>query len=133
MFNDKNTFIFPCLLLAGLLLTSCSNSPQAAQNKIDKIAENLQTELPKMLDRDTSLVNVYTRKLELVSEYELLNYESGESDNKKVKRKIEAYLKTQVCPGIKKELLSRSISSRYIYKDNAGRVIGDWLIAPGDC
>ena len=86
-----------------------------------------------MLDRDTSLVNVYTRKLELVSEYELVNYDSGESDNKKVKRKIEAYLKTQVCPGIKKELLSRSISSRYIYKDNAGRVIGDWLIAPGDC
>ena len=133
MFKDKSVFILPCLLLAVLLLTSCSNSPQAAQSKIDKIAQNTQAELPKMLDRDTSLVNVYTRKLELVSEYELVNYESSESGNKKVRSKIEAYLNIQVCPGIKKELLSRGISSRYIYRDNDSRVIGEWLIVPGDC
>jgi len=133
MIKDKSAFSLPCVLLAGLLLASCSNSPQAAQNKIDKIAQNTRMELPKMLDRDTRLVNVYTGKLELVSEYELVNYESSESENKKVKSKIEAYLKTQVCPGIKKELLSRGISSRYIYKDNVSKVIGNWLIAPGDC
>jgi len=133
MLYNKIPFLLPGLLLVGLLLTACSNSPQAAQDKIEQIAQNMRAELPKMLDRDTMLVNVYTRDLELVSEYELVNYEPDATENKKVKSKIAAYLKIQVCPGIKKEMLSRGISSRYIYKDSKGRTIGDWLIAPGDC
>ena len=130
---NKIPFILPGLLLVGLLLTSCSNSPQAAQDKIEKIAQHMRAELPKMLDRDTMLVNVYTGDLQLVSEYELVRYEPDAAEEKKVKSKIAAYLKIQVCPGIKKEILSRGISSRYIYKDSEGRIIADWLIAPGDC
>ena len=93
----------------------------------------MRAELPKMLDSDTRLVNVYTKKLELVSEYELVDFKPSETENRRVKNKIEVYLKSQVCQGIKKELLSRGISARYIYKDDAGQTIGEWLIAPGDC
>lgn len=133
MLINKNAFLLPGLLLAVLLLTACSNSPQAAQNKIEQMAQNMKAELPKMLDSDTKLVNVYTKKLVLVSEYELVNYKPSTTENKKVKSKIGAYLKIQVCPGIKKELLSRGISARYIYKANDGQTLGDWLITPGDC
>lgn len=132
--SEKISFI-PLLafLLIGLLLTGCSNSPQAAQKTIDKLARDMQAELPKLLDRDTKLVKVYSRKLELVSEYELLNYEPTEAQNNQNKMKIELYLKQQACPAIKEELLNRGLSSRYIYKDSNGRIIGDWLLSPGDC
>ena len=121
------------ILAISLAITGCSNNPQSAQNKIDKIAKDIKAELPKMLDSDTRIINVYTKKLELVSEYELVNYEPTETENLKIKNKIELYLKNQVCRGIKKELLSKGVSSRYIYKGNNGQIIGEWLISPGDC
>ena len=133
MFTHKNSFFFLALLLGGVSVAACSNSPQSAQKKIEKIAQDMKAELPKMLDRDTKLVNVYTDKLELVSEYELVNYEAAETEEQKIKNKIEVYLKREVCPGIKKELLNKGISSRYIYKGKDGRIIGDWLVSPGDC
>jgi hypothetical protein len=133
MFNTRNFFFFLALLLAGLLMTACSNSPQSAQKKIDKIAQDMKAELPKMLDSDTKLVSVYTAELELVSEYELVNYEPTGTENQKIKDKIELFLKTQVCMEIKKELLGKGISSRYIYKGNGGQILVDRLISPGDC
>ena len=132
MLNHKKSFLFLMLIIV-LLMPACSNSPQSAQKKIEKIARDMKAELPKMLDRDTKLVNVQAKKLELVSEYELVNYKQTEIGNQTIKNKIELYLNKQVCPGIKKQLLDKGISSRYIYKDNDGKVLGDWLISPGDC
>jgi len=119
--------------LLGISIHGCTGGPQSVQKKIDKIAQDMKAELPKMLDRDTKLVNVYTRKLELVSEYELVNYEPSENENQRLKGKIELYLKTQICPGIKKELLNKGASAKYIYKGKDGQVIADRLLAPGDC
>lgn len=133
MFADKKTFLFLTLLLVISLISACSNTPRSAQKKIDKIAQEMKAQVPKMLDSDTKLVNVFTRKLELVSEYELVNYKPTETENQKIKNKIELYLQKTVCPGIKKKLLSTGASSRYIYKGNDGQIIGDWLISPGDC
>ncbi len=133
MLNTGNLFFFLTLLLAGLLMTACSNSPQSAQKKIDKIAQDMKAELPKILDRDTKLVKVYTAELELVSEYELVNYDPTGTENQKIKNKVELYLKMQVCPEIKEELLGMGISSRYIYKGNDGQVLVNRLISPGDC
>ena len=128
-----NFFRILLVLLFGVSTFGCSNSPQSAQKKIDKIAQDMKTELPKMLDSDTMLVNVYTAELELVSEYELVNYEPTGTENQKIKDKIELFLKTQVCMKIKKELLGKGISSRYIYKGNGGQILVDLLISPGDC
>ena len=125
------------LVLAAVFLVfaiiGCSDSPQSAQKKIDKIANEMQPQLPKMLDKDTRLVNVYTKQLELVSEYELVNYNPEESDDQKTRNKIELYLTRQVCPNIKKELLGKGISARYIYKGNNGQTIVDRVLLPGDC
>ena len=133
MFDDKKALLFFTLILVVSLLTACSNTPQSAQKKIDKIAQEMKTQLPQMLDSDTKLVNVFTRKLELVSEYELVNLKANDAEKQAIKNKIELYLQKQVCPGIKKKLLSTGASSRYIYKGNDGQIIGDWLISPGDC
>lgn len=133
MFYKKRLFPLLVFLLVAFLVTACSNSPQSAQRKIDKIAQDMQAELPKMLDNDTRLVDVHTGKLELVSAYELVNYEPTEAGNKKIISRIELYLKRDVCPGIKKELLNRGISSRYIYKSKDGQVIINSVLAPGDC
>ena len=127
---------FPLVLAAIFLvfaIISCSDSPQSAQKKIDKIANDIQPQLPKMLDKDTRLVNVYTKQLELISEYELVNYSPGESDDQSTKNKIELYLTRQVCPNIKQELLGKGISARYIYKGNNGQTIVDRVLSPGDC
>ena len=128
--TSLQTILIFTLMLA---ITGCSNSPQSAQRKIDKIAKDIKTELPKMLDNDTRLVSVYTKKLELVSEYELINYEPTETSSSLIKKKIEFYLKKQVCPDIKIELLDKGISSRYIYKAKNGEILLDWLLSPGDC
>ena len=76
-------------------MIGCSNSQQSAQEKIDKNAKDIKPELPKMLDAETKLVNVYTKKLEIVSEYELLKLKAGDGDNQKTKDKIERYLKNK--------------------------------------
>lgn len=114
-------------------MIGCSNSQQSAQDKIDKIAKDIKPELPKMLDAETKLVNVYTKKLEIVSEYELLKLKAGDGDNQKTKDKIERYLKNKVCPEIKGGLLNKGISTRYISKGNEGEVIVDKLLSAGDC
>ncbi len=121
------------ICVISLAVTGCDKSPQAGQNKIDTIAAEMKTQLPKMLDSDTKLVKVYSKKLELVSEYELVNYPVEVSDQDTLKGNIENYLKMQVCPDIKSELLSNGISSHYIYKVKNGEVVLELLLTPGDC
>ena len=130
-FLNRNFSHFLFIFLIILSIAGCSNSQQSAQIKIDKIANGMKGKLPKMLDANTKLVNVYTKKLELVSEYELVNHITSDDDNQK--NKIDFYLKNTVCPGIKKELLSKGISSRYIYKGKEGKVILDRLLSSDDC
>lgn len=122
-----------CVSALLLIIGGCSDSQRSAQKKIDTIARNIQEELPKILDSDTKLVKVYTKKLELVSEYELVNFKAPESNIGETKLKIEVYLQKKVCPGIREQLLNRGVSTRYIYKGSDGQLIGDWLIKPGDC
>ena len=114
-------------------MAGCGNSPQSAQAKIDKIANDMKSQLPKVLDSDTKLVKVYTKKLEIISEYELVNYKPGEKDKIKKEEKINLYLTTQVCPSIKKEFLGIGVSVRYIYKGNDGQLIVNRVFKPGDC
>jgi len=130
----KRIFSF-CALFITVIFTiaGCGNNPQSAQAKIDRIANDMKSELPKTLDSDTKLVNVYTNKLELVSEYELGNFEPNKDSNTEVEIKIKSYLKHQVCPSIKKDLLKRGISSRYIYKSKDGQPVVDLVLSPGDC
>lgn len=129
-----NTSLLIILLAAAILLAEgCSDSPQSVQKKIDKIALDIQSELPKKLDRDTRLVKVHTRKLELISEYELVNVKTSDGNIGETRTKIEFYLQKKVCPGIRQELLNRGVSSRYIYKGSDGQLIVDLLIKPGDC
>jgi len=132
LLNKKAFYIFIALFIT-LPMIGCSNSQQSAQNKIDKIAKDIKPELPKMLDAETKLVNVYTKKLEIISEYELLNHKAGDSDNQKTRATIELYLINKVCPVIKEELLNKGISTRYIYKGHEGKVILDRLLSTGDC
>jgi hypothetical protein len=132
-FSSRVSPYLKVICLLCLLFVACSCSLRSEQEIIDKMAQDIQAELPKKLDADTMLVNVYTKELELVSEYELVNYTPTESDREAVKDQIESYLNTQVCPGIKKELLGKGISSRYIYKAKSGEVVLDALLSPGDC
>ena len=130
-FLNRNFSHFLFIFLIILSIAGCSNSQQSAQIKIDKIANGMKGKLPKILDANTKLVNVYTKKLELVSEYKLVNHITSDDDNQK--NKIDFYLKNTVCPGIKKESFSKGISSRYIYKGKEGKVILDRLLSSDDC
>ena len=129
---------FPSLLLVFIIILSfvmvgCGRSTQSPQAMIDKMADDMKSQLPKKLDKDTELVNVYTEKMELVSEYELLNFEPNEADKAAIATKIESYLKSQICPGIKKELLSKGVSSKYVYKGKDGQYLFEKILKPGDC
>jgi hypothetical protein len=72
-FLNRNFSHFLFIFLIILSIAGCSNSQQSAQIKIDKIANGMKGKLPKILDANTKLVYVYTKKLELVSEYKLVN------------------------------------------------------------
>lgn len=118
----------------SLTLVSCDKgNPQSAQSKIDRIAFEMKAKLPAMLDSDTRLIKVYTKNLELVSEYELVNYPATEAAKSELKGKIENYLKNQVCSDIKGELLSKGITSRYVYKTNQGEVVLELALVASDC
>ena len=132
-FSCKTFLSLALVILLSLVFFGCSSGPQAAQKKIDKIAETMKSKLPQKLDDDTMLVNVYTKEMELVSVYQLLNYESGIGDFKATKNNIELFLRKNVCPGIKKELLSKGIKARYIYSAKDGQIIINRLLSSGDC
>jgi hypothetical protein len=129
---------FPALLLVIIIIISfamisCGNSAQSAQTMIDRLAYDMKSQLPKKLDKDTKLVNVYTKQLEFVSEYELLNFDSTEENKIETETKIEFYLKSKVCLSIKKDLLSKGVSSRYVYKGKDGQYLFEKVLKPGDC
>jgi hypothetical protein len=121
------------MIIISFTMAGCGNSPQSVQAKIDKIANDIKPQLPKILDSDTRLVKVYTKKLEIISEYELVSYKPGEKNKTNPEGKINTYLATQVCPSIKKDLLSIGVSVRYIYKGNDGQLIVNKVFKPGDC
>jgi len=121
------------MTIISFTMAGCGSSPQSTQAKIDRMAKDMKADLPKMLDSDTKLVNVYTKEFEIISEYELVNYKPGEKDKINPEGKINSYLTTQVCPSIKKDLLSIGVSVRYIYKGNDGQLIVNRVFKPGDC
>ena len=114
-------------------MASCSDNSQSAQTIIDQMANDMKSQLPKLLDKDTKLVNVYTTKMGIVSEYELLNFEFTEENKAAAETKIEFYLKSQVCPSIKQELLSKGVFSKYVYKGKDGQYLFDKVLKQGDC
>jgi len=124
--------LFVLVLTMGLLATGCGNS-QSPQGKIDSLAKQMQSQLPKKLDSNTKLVKVYTKKMELVSEYELLLKPTNEKEDAVLAKKLGAYLHSTVCTNIKNDLLNRGISSQYIYTNTQGKVILEMVLAPGDC
>ena len=133
VFHNLLFLLYLLVIIMPLAMTGCGNSPQAAQAKIDRMAKDMQANLPKMLDKDTRLVKVYAKKMELVSEYELVNFEMNEENRTPVEVKIKSYLKLQLCPSLKKELLNLGISARYIYKEKNGQTVVDQVLAKGDC
>ena len=133
VFSKSSSILCIFMIIISFTMAGCGNSPQSAQAKIDKIANDMKSQLPKVLDSDTKLVKVYTKKLEIISEYELVNYKPGEKDKIKKEEKINLYLTTQVCPSIKKEFLGIGVSVRYIYKGNDGQLIVNRVFKPGDC
>ena len=121
------------MIMISFAMAGCGNSPQSAQAQIDRMAKDMKADLPKMLDKDTKLINVYTGKLELVSEFELVNYEINEENKTAVEAKIKSYLKLQVCPSIKKQLLDQGVSARYLYKDKKDQTVVDQVLTKNDC
>ncbi len=121
------------IFMISFTMAGCGNSPQSAQAKIDRMAKDLKADLPKMLDKDTKLVKVYTGKLELVSEYELVNFEMNEENKTAVETKVKSYLKLQVCPSIKEQILNQGVSARYLYKDKKGQTVVDQILVSRDC
>ena len=134
-----NIFIkFPSLLLVFTIIlffsmAGCGQSTQSPQATIDQMAKDMKSQLPKKLDQVTELVNVYTEKMLLISEYKLLNFDSNGANNTNAKTKIESYLESSVCPGLKKELLSKGVSSKYVYKTKDGQYFFEKVLKPGDC
>jgi hypothetical protein len=120
------------VLTMGLMVAGCGGS-QSPQEKIDSLVKEMQPQLPKTLDSDTRLVKVYSDKLELVSEYELLHPSAEEKARANSKKHLNDYLHSVVCTNIKNQLLSQGISSRYIYKTPEGEVFLDLVLKPGDC
>jgi len=125
--------LYISVFMISFAMAGCGNSPQSAQAQIDRMAKDMKADLPKMLDKDTKLINVYTGKLELVSEFELVNYEINEENKTAVEAKIKSYLKLQVCPSIKKQLLDQGVSARYLYKDKKDQTVVDQVLTKNDC
>jgi hypothetical protein len=132
-FTKIPALLLVIIIIISFAMISCGNSSQSAQTIIDRLANDMKSQLPKKLDKDTKLVNVYTKKLEFVSEYELLNFKSTEENKVATETKIEFYLKSQVCPNIKKDLLSKGVSSKYVYKGKDGQYLFEKVLKPGDC
>jgi hypothetical protein len=103
--------------------------------KLEKMAVQMNRDNPKVLDPDTRLDKVTTSDGKFIYNYTLLNVTNGELDFETLAPKLKAQFAKRLCAttGWKNGLLEEGARVEYFYSGSDGKPIGRVTVTKSDC
>lgn len=110
------------------------SDPRSAKT-LNRLASQLNKNLPMAVDKETELMNVVGLKSTLVYNYRLVNYSASEIDREAVIAHLKPSLVTAACsaPQTRDAFLKEGIVLRYTYFSKDRTYIATIDVAPADC
>lgn len=102
------------------------------QRIVERIAESLQSGLPKRTDADTELIAVRAGPRELIFEYRLVNVSKSQVDLAAFQAEIAAELRSKLCSELPM-LWKNELSCRVRYLDSEAVLMTEVVLASKDC
>lgn len=125
-------FVAVLLLLSGVVACSPDLS---AKDTLQKVADQVNKDLPKKIDDDTELTKTEAAQAMLIYNYRLVNIESGQVDNAKLESAVRPKITQNACASqqLKDSFFKNHVTLRYSYHDKDGGLIGNLDITPANC
>jgi hypothetical protein len=126
------------VLSAAILTLFASNFVAARvhardpQRVVEKVAEGLQSGLPKKIDAETELSAVRAGSRELVFEYRLVNVSRSQIDLAAFQAEVAAGLRSKLCSELPM-LWEHGLSCRVRYLDAEAVLMADIVVTSKDC
>jgi len=120
------------LLLSGMVACSPDLS---SKDTLQKVADQVNKDLPKKIDDDTELTKTEALQGILVYNYRLVNIEAGQVDNAKLESAVRPKITQGACASqeIKDTFFKNKVTLRYSYHDKDGGLIGNLDVTPANC
>lgn len=148
----KNTFteehcvrkaMLSVFVLACILLVSCSlyfkqikyvPETLSIEEKLVQLVNEMNKNLPKMLDSETTLDTVYTYSGNLQYRYSLVNYSASDIDVNVLHKNMRSSLIEAACSNsTTASFMQEGVSVSYIYFDKSGEYITSINVKHSDC
>ena len=137
--QNKLKFRYSFLLMASTITLGFSSSVLAQtdpfSNQLIQSANEMNQQLPKMIDPDTRLDSTQGGPgRQLSYNLTLVNYSSNQINNQQFDQKVTPLIKNQTCTHPETQVLfSNKITIRFNYYGNDGRLISTFQVNSSDC
>ena len=111
------------------------NLDPRSQERLSRIAAELNRSVPVMIDKETELTVVEGYQALLIYKYRLVPYSVGQVDHQKFAAGAKQRVAQGVCnqPEMREEYLKKGVTLRYSYFDKDKQHIATVDVTPGDC
>jgi hypothetical protein len=126
--------VFAALQAKGGLFGTAKEDVHSAAF-LNKVAGEINKQLPKAIDQDTQLANVSAMDGVLVYNYRLVNRLAADFDATALVSGIKPQATRGACttPDTRDKFLNQGITLRFSYADKNGSPIASFDVTPGDC
>jgi hypothetical protein len=102
---------------------------------LNKVAAEVNKQLPKQIDAETELANITGLEGVFVYNYRLVNRLASQVDGAALMGSIKPNATAAACntPDTRDKFIKHGITLRYTYTDKAGAPIGSFDVLPTDC
>ncbi|WOX49080.1 DUF2569 family protein [Aeromonas sp. XH] len=133
-----SVFVLACILLIGcsLYFKQIKYVPEtlSIEEKLVRLANEMNKNLPKMLDSETTLDTVYTYSGNLQYRYSLVNYSASDIDANVLHENMRPSLVEAACSNsTTASFMQEGVSVSYIYFDKSGEYITSINVKNSDC
>ena len=106
-----------------------------SQERLGRIAAELNRSVPVMIDRETELMPVQSAEGILIYNYRLVNYSITQIDRAKFAAGAKQRLRQNACntAETRDDFLNRGVTLRYTYYDKDKQHIATVDVTPADC
>jgi len=104
----------------------------ALQSVLDKVANELNSKTPMMVDSETRLDNVVSIRKTLRYNYTLINFSNNDISAERIQSVLNETVTNKVCSSMK-NLISLGATIEYAYYENRGNLITIISIPPTKC
>lgn len=133
-----SVFVLACILLIGcsLYFKQIKYVPEtlSIEEKLVQLANEMNKNLPKMLDSETTLDTVYTYSGNLQYRYSLVNYSASDIDDNVLHKNMRPSLVEAACSNsTTASFMKEGVSVSYTYFDKSGEYITSINVKHSDC